>query len=625
MTHKIQNWSAWLSNGSSLTEGAVHIENDSEFELIKAHLDSHIPFRADDALEVTIIPEQQPDHILAIYLFKDWWTRPAFCKSWSDIPERTYWILTKTGTEYTAYMALPGNTYRAGFTANEGSLKILISAFMETTAIDEISMICVSDTNPYRCMEKLMSKAAAIAGIPTRDGRVYPAMFEKLGWCSWDAFYQDITEEKVLAKMQEIQEKEIPFGWILLDDGWHDVENGRLRKFTADPVKFPHGLAPVAAKIREMTKAQHVGIWHAFAGYWEGIAEDGDVYAAEQENLMPITDNRWAPIPDADKACTFFSDWYTDLAAQGIDFVKVDNQSSMMNQYRSVAPIGSSNAKLHQGLDRAVANHMHDRLINCMGMGPEDVLGRPTSALSRNSDDFFPLMENGFEDHFIQNAYNVLYHSVIYHCDWDMFWSNHPAAEKHAVIRALSGGPIYVSDKIGETNKEVLMHLCYSDGTLLRAPQSSLPTEDCLFQDPLTSGYLKITNECNGVAYLAVFNYTDAEIQVPYQVPGTGLRAIYGRNAGQGEIADGGAERICTLPPRGYELFMSAPVQKGIAVFGPIEKYLASHAITNVTREEDSLNIQIREDLPTLLYTAEPVTVSVNGKPAVTAQGFTTI
>lgn len=622
MNHTIQNWTAWLNNGAPLTEGAVRIENDDAFEILKINLSPEIPFRADDALELTILPNQQPDNILAIYLFKDWWTRPAFCKTWADIPERTYWLLTKTGDEYTAYMALPGNTYRAGFTANDGSLKLILSAFMETDSIEETAMICVSDPSPYQCMEKLMTKAAAIAGIPTRDGRTYPEMFEKIGWCSWDAFYQDITEEKVLAKMQEIQEKEIPFGWILLDDGWHDVKNNRLSKFTANPLKFPNGLAPVAANIRKMSKAEHVGIWHAFAGYWDGIAEGSDVFKQEKDKLMPINDHRWAPVPDAEKACAFFSDWYKDLAAQGIDFVKVDNQSSMIHQYRGVAPIGSSNAKLHQGLDQAVADHMNDRLINCMGMGPEDVLGRPISALSRNSDDFFPLMENGFEDHLIQNAYNVLYHSVIYHCDWDMFWSNHPAAEKHAVIRALSGGPVYVSDKIGETNKEILMHLCYSDGTILRAPQSAMPTEDCLFLDPLKSGYLKIQNTCKGVDYLAIFNYTDQEIQVPYQIPGTGLRAVYGRNAGQGETAEGGETRICTLPPRGYELFMSAPVQDGIAVFGPTAKYLASHAIEKVIREDDSLTVRIREEMPTLIYSAEPIQVSVNGKPAVAAQGY---
>ena len=34
-----------------------------------------------------------------------------------------------------------------------------------------------------------------------------PEMFRFLGWCSWDAFYREITEEKVRQKARELVEK----------------------------------------------------------------------------------------------------------------------------------------------------------------------------------------------------------------------------------------------------------------------------------------------------------------------------------------------------------------------------------------------------------------------------------
>ena len=58
MKHKIQTWTACLSNGSQLTEGAVRIENEDEFELLKVNLKTDAGFRADDALELAISPEQ---------------------------------------------------------------------------------------------------------------------------------------------------------------------------------------------------------------------------------------------------------------------------------------------------------------------------------------------------------------------------------------------------------------------------------------------------------------------------------------------------------------------------------------------------------------------------------------
>ena len=53
-----------------------------------------------------------------------------------------------------------------------------------------------------------------------------------------------------------------------------------------------------------------------------------------------------------------------------------------------------------------------------LGMAMENILSRPTSAISRNSDDFMPNKENGFVEHLLQNAYNSVYHDELYYCDW---------------------------------------------------------------------------------------------------------------------------------------------------------------------------------------------------------------
>ena len=75
-----------------------------------------------------------------------------------------------------------------------------------------------------------------------------------------------------------------------------------------------------------------------------------------------------------------------------------------------------------------------------------------------------------------------------------MFWTKHEAAVKHSMLRAISGGPIYFSDKVGNTNPEVLKPLVYSDGKILRMDRSAKPTEDCLFINPLKEGVLKLHN-----------------------------------------------------------------------------------------------------------------------------------
>lgn len=60
----------------------------------------------------------------------------------------------------------------------------------------------------------------------------------------------------------------------------------------------------------------------------------------------------------------------------------------------------------------------------------------------------------------------------------------HPAAEYHGAARAIGGCPIYVSDKPGNHNFELLRKLVLPDGSVLRAQLPGRPTRDCLFTDP---------------------------------------------------------------------------------------------------------------------------------------------
>lgn len=98
--------------------------------------------------------------------------------------------------------------------------------------------------------------------------------------------------------------------------------------------------------------------------------------------------------------------------------------------------------------------------------------------------------------HMVHCAYNSLWMGNFIHPDWDMFQSTHPCAEFHAASRAISGGPVYVSDCVGQHNFELLKKLVLPDGSILRCQHYALPTRDCLFEDPLHDGktMLKIWN-----------------------------------------------------------------------------------------------------------------------------------
>ncbi|KAM0019162.1 putative glycosyl hydrolase 36 [Helianthus debilis subsp. tardiflorus] len=81
-------------------------------------------------------------------------------------------------------------------------------------------------------------------------------------------------------------------------------------------------------------------------------------------------------------------------------------------------------------------------------------------------------------------------------------------ADYHTAARSIGGCAIYVSDKPGNHNFDLLKKLVLQDGSMLRAQLPGRPTLDCLFADPTRDGVslLKIwnVNKCTGV--VGVFN-----------------------------------------------------------------------------------------------------------------------
>ena len=594
--------------------------------------------RERDGVVLSLEPEEKNGRILAFSYFNDWWTRPYFIGSFQEIPENTGLILYEKEGGYRSFLAMPGDVFRTRFCAGEteGEIRLILSSDASGYSwLDETFLVSTEDEDPYRCVYRCMERACALRGIPMRTQRTYPEALEKIGWCSWDAFYQEVSEEGILQKARELKEKKVPAGWLLIDDGWHDAIENRLCGFDAKKEKFPDGLAGTVRKTKEILPDAQIGVWHAFSGYWGGIMPDSPLAKGKSGDLFVSRQGRVLPKAEKEAAADFFGDWQRRLSSWGISFVKVDSQSSLRSQYQSNAPLGIAARRLHEGLDEAAFSYMNGNLINCMGMAMENVLSRPMSAVSRNSDDFVPLRENGFEEHLLQNTFNSLWHGCVYYGDWDMFWSSHPDAEKHALLRALSGGPVYVSDRVGETDPRILSKLCYSDGTILRAPQPALPTKDCLFEDPMKTGYLKLKNHCAGVYYLAVFAFGEKEAQVT-----AGLSdfvcsaadpaekneyAYYCPQTGEGGIWQQGEKKIFSVSEKGYLLILAAPVREGIAVFGSPEYDLSSHVLVSVESPEEKHadtspripDIHVRGEYPVLLYAKQrPEHVLLNGEQA---------
>ena len=577
---------------------SLHLNLLQEEHWIFDGLDLKAPVR------VFVPLDPKPEKMTALYMFADWWTRPAFAERFEDIPPRTQVLLLKWKDKYACLVPMVGEHWKA--TVNGGTeteLCLELSAGVGgSMSMEEPLYILAEADSVGEAVHCAFTRLAREKGIPMRQERRLPEQFRSLGWCSWNAFYTDVDETGLRQKAEEFTQKSVPVRWMIIDDGWMSTQDTFLTDFTPDRKKFPKGFSQMVKDIRQNSAIQKFGVWHALGGYWSGVQKGSVLAEQEAEHLKECTNGLLVPSPEHGAA--FYQHWYQLLRRQGIEFVKVDGQSTAARYFENTLPVSSAVRGMNEALESG-ASLMDNNVLNCMGMAMENILARPASAVSRNSDDFFPNREGSFTEHLLENAYNAIYHDELYCCDWDMFWTSHPDGRKHSLLRAISGGPVYFSDRVGETNPDVLKPLAYLDGSLPMMIRSAKPTEDCVFSDPRSGGVLKLHNAAPWGSVMAggiaVYNLTGEQQNfsfAPSDIPELEKSRrywIYDWFGKQAYSMDAEERFEGTIDAQGFGWYVILPERESLSCLGLTEKYVGFSAVESVSEVSGCTTVVLRE------------------------------
>ncbi|MBQ7792524.1 MAG: hypothetical protein IJ367_03420, partial [Clostridia bacterium] len=491
---------------------------------------SAFPLKADCGVTIDITPSSEIESFMAEH--NDWafWCRPVFGTSLTEVPDDAQALVAGcTDGEYLVILPVVNDTYKCILEGTESGLRAkLVSWYDRLLTCKGLAFVYAKGADPFALMEHCTEEALAYlgTGVRTRKERRYPEIFEYLGWCSWDSMQIRVNEEGIITKCREFQEKNIPVRWALFDDMWATVSDfygkpyenfdemvalmhrSSLDSFEADPLRFPNGLKGCINKVKAFGLS--VGIWHPTTGYWSGLTPGKDAYNQVKDCLIEASDGRYIHDYHTDKAYRFYRTFHSFLRSCGADFIKIDNQSMIRKYSKGLAPVGQIARQIHDGMEASVGQHFDNAMINCMGMSSEDMWTRTVSPISRCSGDFLPENSAWFSNHVTQCAYNSFVQGQFYYCDWDMWWTDDGQAVKNSLLRAISGGPVYISDMLGRSKAELLAPLATSDGKILRCDRPAMPTKDCLTVDPTRSGKVfKVQNTANGSGVLAVLNISN--------------------------------------------------------------------------------------------------------------------
>lgn len=521
-------------------------------------------FEEEKSRHVVSIGSLRDVRFMACFRFKLWWMAQKMGDYGRDIPLETQFLLVETkdgGSHldgnpivYTVFLPLIEGPFRACLQGNvndelelcleSGDADIKASSFTH-------SLFIHAGTDPFCAItDAIRAVKLHLKTFRQRHEKKLPGIVDYFGWCTWDAFYQEVTQEGVEAGLESLAAGGTPPKFVIIDDGWQSVggdpsegpdssdqaankpqpllrltgirENAKFQD-TEDPTV---GIKSIVNIAKNKHGLKYVYVWHAITGYWGGVrpgAKEMEQYESSMKYPMVskgVVENEptWKTdvmavqglgLVNPKNVHRFYNELHSYLASAGIDGVKVDVQCILETLGAGLGGRVELTRQYHQALDASIARNFPDNgCIACMSHNTDALYCSKQTAVVRASDDFFPRDPVSHTIHIAAVAYNSVFLGEFMQPDWDMFHSLHPAGEYHASARAISGGPIYVSDAPGNHNFDLLKKIVLPDGSILRARLPGRPTQDCLFTDPARDGasLLKIWNMNKYTGVLGAYN-----------------------------------------------------------------------------------------------------------------------
>jgi raffinose synthase len=585
------------------------------------------------------------------YREEPFWMKPATGATEADVKAETQWLLAETsGGDFIMLVPLLSGAFRFSLAGQADGLVLVAETGDPFTAgPGGEGLFVAAGGDPYALMEAGARAVCARLGWGRLRGeKPAPDFTGTFGWCTWDAFYREVSADKVKEGLASFAAGGVEPRFLILDDGWQSYATAptgeeRLTSFKPN-ARFGGDLGPTVRMAKGEFKVLTFLVWHSMIGYWSGV--DGgslpgygvrDVPRAYGPGILrfsPGHNYQWwgalAGLVAPEAAGRFFDDYHRLLRGQGVDGVKVDNQSVLEALGAGLGGRIPLFRAYRAALERSVRRHFSGRLINCMANAMETYYDSPDSTLMRTSIDFWPLRPETHGEHLYCNAQVGLWFGEFMQPDWDMFQSAHPMGAFHAAGRAVSGGPVCVSDKPGAHDFALLRSLVLSDGTVLRADGVGRPTRDCLFsnvtRDPVL---LKVFNTNGDCAVIGIFNANHLAGK-KRRTPISGDVA-----AGDAPALSGGAfaalahrtGRVwrCDLMERTplrlaegeWEIVSYAPVDRGVAVLGLADKLNSTGAIAGKGwTAAGGFSVELRDGGRLAAWTERrPRSVTAGGRP----------
>src|SRR5579883_307316 len=304
-----------------------------------------LSFTAEKPAARLVFPVGKPAEMArfsACHRYEPFWMRAAAGTAAAEVPVETQFLIWERADGSCAVLVpLIDGAFAATLQGGENGLELVAESNDPGVVTNSVlGLYIAAGPDPYSLVEESAKSVMARLGTGRlRVEKMLPAFADHFGWCTWDAFYQEVDQEKLRWGLESFAEGGVKPRLLILDDGWQSIRERpsgekRLIAFAANE-KFTPDLAASVRMAKGEFGIEAFLVWHALHGYWGGV--DGDALPGYGVRSVPRAfspgirsygqgiEEWWGPVVgvvDPEHIARFYQDYHRSLRLQGVDGVK---------------------------------------------------------------------------------------------------------------------------------------------------------------------------------------------------------------------------------------------------------------------------------------------------------------
>ncbi|CAI8587081.1 unnamed protein product [Vicia faba] len=179
---------------------------------------------------------------MSLFCFKMWWMTQRMGTYGEEIPVETQFLLIEVhkgcdidggimdgeedhdGSTYAVLLPLLEGDFRAVLQWNDrNEIEICVeSGCPDMEEFDGTHLVFIgAGSDPYEVITNAVKTVEKhLKTFFHRERKKMPDILNWFGWCTWDAFYTNVTSENVKEGLHSFEDGGVPAKFVIIDDGW---------------------------------------------------------------------------------------------------------------------------------------------------------------------------------------------------------------------------------------------------------------------------------------------------------------------------------------------------------------------------------------------------------------------